>query len=75
MEEEGEVSDQEVAEQQLEQQEQTYWETIRGVMIDLMGWKQMPEFESSYYSLDENPFAGTITPLTVKVSVKLPWDE
>ena len=79
MEEEGEVSDREStkAEQYLDQEfseEQTSRETIRGVRT-FLGWKQVPEFESSSSSLDDNLFAGTRAKPTSKVSVKLPSDK
>ena len=56
---EGEVFDQEaiLPEQELDEQvseEQTYWSTIRGVR-SFMGWKQVPEFESSS-SYDNNQY-------------------
>ena len=44
-------------------------------MRSFMGWKQVPEFESSSSSLDDNSFAVTTTQPTTKVSVKLPSDE
>ena len=40
-----------------------------------MGWHQVPEFESSASSQDDNPFAGLRTQTTGKVPVKLPSDE
>ena len=77
MEEEGEVSDQESVSpeqeelpQELDQEiseEQTYRETIRS----FTGWKKVPVFDSMSSSLDDNPFAGTRTQLTGKVSVKV----
>ena len=40
-----------------------------------MGWKQVPEFDSSSSFLDDNPFAGTRSQPTSKVSVKVLVDE
>ena len=40
-----------------------------------MGCSQVPEFDSASSSLDDNPFAGSRTPHTGKVSVKVPVDE
>ena len=65
IEEEGEVSDQDTAmpEQELDQQlsdEENYRDTIRGVR-SFMGWHQVPEFESSVSSQDDNPFADPRT--------------
>ena len=40
-----------------------------------MGWHQVPEFESSASSQDDNPFAGLRTQGSGKVPVKLPSDE
>ena len=54
--------------------EQTYKETICGVRL-FMGLHQVPEFDSSPSSLDDNPFANTRTQHCGKVSVKVPVDE
>ena len=51
-----------------------YRETIRGVR-SFMGWHQIPDCDSTSSSLDDNPFAGSRTKPTGKVSVKLPVDE
>ena len=51
-----------------------YRETIRGV-ISFMGWHQIPDYDSTSSSLDDNPFAGFRANPTGKVSVKLPVDE
>ena len=40
-----------------------------------MNWNQVPEFENSATSHDENPFAGSKSHSTGKLSVKLPSDE
>ena len=40
-----------------------------------MGWHQVQEFDSNASSEDDNPFAGTKTQPTGKVSVKLQSDE
>ena len=40
-----------------------------------MVWSQVPEFDSSSSSLDDNPIAGTRTQYTGKVSVKVAVDE
>ena len=48
-----------------------YRETIRGVR-SLMGWHQIPDYDSTSSSLDDNPFAGSRAKPTGKVSVKLP---
>ena len=60
--------DQEVSEKQF------YRETITAVS-SFMGWKQVPEFDSASSTLDDNPFAGTRSQPTVKVSVKVQVDE
>ena len=44
------ISDQQISEEQI------YRETVRGV-TSCMGWYQVPEFESSASSQDDNPFA------------------
>ena len=76
MEEEGEVSNQDIAmpEQELDLQlshEQNCQETIRGVR-SFMGWHQVLEFKSSASSQHDNPFASLSTQPTGKVPVKLP---
>ena len=43
-------------------------------MRSFIGWKQVPEFESSSSSLDDNSFAGSRTQLPGKVLVRLPSD-
>ena len=55
-------------------EEANYRETIRGVR-SFMGWHQIPHFDSSSSSLDDNPFASVRAQLTGKVSIKLPADE
>ena len=40
-----------------------------------MGWNEVPEFDSSSSSLDDNLFAGTRTQHTGKVSMKVLVDE
>ena len=40
-----------------------------------MVWHQIPDFDSAFSSLDDNPFAGSRVKPTGKVSVKLPVDE
>ena len=50
--------------------EQTYRETIYGVR-----WSQVPEFDSSSSSLDDNPFAGTRAQHTSKLSLKVLVDD
>ena len=49
-------------------------ETIRGVR-SFMGWHQIPDYNNSSASLDDNPFASSRAKPTGKVSVKLPVDE
>ena len=51
-----------------------YRETIRGVK-SFMGWHQIPDYDHSSYSQDDNPFAGSRTKPAGKVSVRLPVDE
>ena len=46
--------------------QQTYRETLSGMGL-FMGWKQVPEFDSSSSSLDDNPFARSRTQNTGKV--------
>ena len=38
-------------------EEANYRETMRGVH-SFMGWHQIPDFDSSSFSHDDNPFAG-----------------
>ena len=54
--------------------EQTYRETLRGVR-SFMAWNGIPEFDSSSSSQDDNPFAGSQTSHTGKMSVKVPVDD
>ena len=54
--------------------EQTYRETLRGVR-SFMGWNQVPEFDSSSSTQDDNPFASTKSQQPGKVSVKVPVDD
>ena len=54
--------------------EQTYRETVHGVR-SIMGWNGIPEFDSASSSQDDNPFTGSRTSHTSKVSVKVPVDE
>ena len=51
-----------------------YWETIRG-MHSFMAWHQIPDFDSSSSSLDDNPFASSWTQPVGKVSIKLTADD
>ena len=51
-----------------------YRETIREVR-SFMGWHQIPDYNSTSSSLDDNPFASSQAKPTGKVSVKLPADE
>ena len=51
-----------------------YRDTIRGVR-SFMGWHQIPDYDHALASLDDNPFAGSRTKSTGKVSVQLPVDE
>ena len=53
--------------------EQTYRETVRGVR-SFMGWNHVPEFDLSSSVQDDNPFAGTKSQQSGKVSVKVPVD-
>ena len=54
--------------------EETYQETLRGVR-SFMAWNDIPEFDSSSSSQDDNPFIGSKSSHTSKVSVKVPVDE
>ena len=54
--------------------EQTYRETLRGVRSFTV-WNDIPEFDSSSSSQDDNPFTGSKVSHTGKVSVKVPVDE
>ena len=51
-----------------------YRGTMRGVR-SFMGLHQIPDFDSSSSSLDDNPFAGSQTQPTGKVSIKLQADD
>ena len=66
-----------VKEDKLDQEhfeEANYRETMRGVH-SFMGWHQIPDFDSPSSSMDDNPFAGSRTQPTGKVSIKLPADD
>ena len=56
--------------------EQSYRETLRGVR-SFMAWTDIPKFDSasSSQSSSDNPFTGTKTAQTEKISVKVPVDE
>ena len=54
--------------------EQSYTETLRGVR-SFMAWNDIPEFDSASSSQDDNPFIGSRSSQTGKVSVKVPVDE
>ena len=54
--------------------EQTYRETLSGVK-SFMAWNDIPEFDSPSSSQDDNPFTGSKSSHTSKVSVKVPVDE
>ena len=51
-----------------------YRETNRGVR-SFMGWHQIPDYDNTSASLDDNPFASSRTKPTGKVSVRLQVDE
>ena len=51
-----------------------YRENIRGIR-SFMGWHQIPDYNLSSFSLDDNPFAGSRTKPASKVSLRLPVDE
>ena len=59
----GELSDKDTP-----KKEANYRETIRGVR-SFMGWHQIPDFDSSSSSLDDNPFVGARAQPTGKVSI------
>ena len=61
------------ADQELSE-EANYRETIRGVR-SFMGWYQIPDFDTSSSSLDDDLFAGARAQPTWKISIKLPADE
>ena len=79
---EGELSDRESVQEQevfieVDQElsaDQSYQETLRGVR-SFMAWNDIPEFDSASSSQDDNPFTGSRTSQTGKVSVKVPVDE
>ena len=54
--------------------EQTYKETMHGVR-SLIAWNDIPVFDSASSSQDDNPFTGSRTSHTGKVSVNVPVDE
>ena len=54
--------------------EQTYRETLRGGR-SFVAWNDIPEFDFSSSSQDDNPFTGSKSSHTEKVSVKVPVDE
>ena len=55
-------------------EEANYRETMRGVH-SFMGWHQIPDFDSSSSSLDDNPFASPWAQPTRKVSIKIPAND
>ena len=67
----GELSDRDIPrEEELDQElceEANYRETMSGVR-SFMGWHQVPEFDTSSSSLDDNPFVSSRTQPTGKVS-------
>ena len=76
--EEGELSDeQEFNASEHDQslsEEQSYWETMRGIW-SYMGWHHVLDLDSSAATADNNPFAGPKLQTPGKVSVNLPIDE
>ena len=76
--EEGELStEQEVTISDPDQslsEEQSYWETMRGIR-SYIGWNHIPDIDSSPTTSDDNPFAGPKLQTPGKVSVNLPTDE
>ena len=54
--------------------EQSYRETLQ-VVRSFMAWNDIPEFDSASSSQDDNPFTGSRSSQTGKVSVKVPVDE
>ena len=54
--------------------EEANYETIRGVR-SFMRWHQIPDYNSSPFSLDYNRFVGSRAQPTRKVSIKLPDDD
>ena len=77
-EEQGELSDRAIPREEEFDQELSekvnYRETMRGMRL-FMGWHQVPEFDTSSSSFDDNPFAATRAQPTGNVSVKLRVDE
>ena len=63
----GELSDRDISrERELDielSEEANYWESMKG-MRSFMGWYQVPEFDTSSSSLDDDPFAAVRTQLT-----------
>ena len=78
----GELSDRESVQEQEDliegdqelSAEQSYRETLRGVR-SFMASNDIPEFDSASLSQDDNPFTGSRSSQTGKVSVKVPVDE
>ena len=54
--------------------EQTYREAMHGVRSFVV-WNDIPEFDSSSSSQSDNPFTGSQTSHTGKMSVKVPLDD
>ena len=54
--------------------DQGYRETIRAIRA-FMEWNQVPEFESSSSTPEDNPFMDEDTPAVGQLSIKLPVDE
>ena len=53
-------------------QEQTYRE--RGIR-SFMGWSHVPDIDSVTNTSEDNPFAGSKTPVPGKVSVQMPTED
>ena len=70
----GEVSDLECTGPEELSAEQKYRETFCGVR-SFMGCTDVPEFDYASSSQDDDPFSGSRTSQTGKVSVKVPIDE
>ena len=73
--EEGELSDNQklMDQEQTISEEQTYWETMKGIR-SYIGWPHVPDMDSSNPS-DDNPFAGPKAPVLSKVSVQMPTED
>ena len=76
--EEGELSEGQDAtlteQDQSISEEQTYRETMRGI-LSYMGWSHIPDMDNSTSNTDDNPFTGPKAAVPGKVLVQMPTED